>query len=88
MNARKRYLESDLDKLDSIKDDEIDYSDIPELDEKYLVEVELGSEDSQDEVLLKVDHEVLEFFKNQSKNYQVSMSHVLKAYVAASRHKK
>jgi hypothetical protein len=36
MTVKKKSIKSDLDRLDAMKDEDIDYSDIPELDESFL----------------------------------------------------
>ena len=36
MNANKSSIASDLKRLDAMKDEDIDYSDIPEADEEFL----------------------------------------------------
>jgi uncharacterized protein (DUF4415 family) len=83
MAARKKYIASDLEKLDRLSDDDIDFSDIPELDEDALVEVKLNPTKDQDELTLHIDHEVVEYFKHQGQNYEAMMNHVLRAYVNA-----
>ena len=37
----KKTIKSDLKRLDAMKDEDIDYSEIPELDEEFLREVEM-----------------------------------------------
>ena len=88
MNARKKYTPSDFERLDRMTDDDIDYSDIPELDESELTQVTLDFSDNVEELTLAVDHDVLEYFKEHSDDYQLSINRVLKAYVNAVQHKK
>lgn len=85
MTARKKYIKSDLSRLDRMTDDDIDYSDIPELDEATLSQVALNFSEKEEELTLKVDHDVLEYFKDHSDDYRESINRVLKAYVVAQR---
>ncbi len=36
MNEKKKYIISDLEKIDKMKDEDIDYSDIPALDDSFF----------------------------------------------------
>ena len=74
---------SDLKKLDAMKDSDIDYSDIPELDESFFTRVTVELPKPKDSITLRVDHDVLEWFKQQGKGYQSKINAILKAYAKA-----
>ena len=79
---------ADLARLDAIKDDEIDYGDIPELDAEFWVSAEIKTANQKAAVTMRVDEETLEFFKGeQPKGYTARMAAVLKAYVKAQQPK-
>ena len=78
-------IASDLKKLDRMKDSEIDYSDIPPLDESFFTKATVDLPKKKDSITLRIDHDVLEFFKNQGKGYQTLINAVLKTYVTVKR---
>jgi uncharacterized protein (DUF4415 family) len=71
---------SDLKRIDKITDAEIDYSDIPPLDESFFERATVNPPQRKDIITLRVDHDVLEFYKHQGKGYQTLMNGVLKMY--------
>lgn len=88
MNVKKNTISTDLKKLDGISDADINYSDIPELDESFFSQEPVVLPKKKDSITLRIDHEVLEFFKNQGKGYQTFMNAVLKTYVDSQKTKK
>ena len=60
---------------------EIDFSDIPELDESFFQSVKLLKSSPKKQITLRLDSDVLEYFRKQGKGYQKRMNDVLKAYV-------
>lgn len=78
----KRYnKELSLKELATIKDEDIDYSDIPPLDEAFWEKAELVEPDNTQQVTLRVKKSVLEAFKATGKGYQTRMNAVLETYV-------
>ena len=74
-------------RLDAMTDDEIDTSDIPELDQEWFKTAEVVLPHKKKAISLRIDREVLEWFQSNSKNrgYQTFMNAVLKAYVKAQK---
>lgn len=64
-------------------DKDIDYSDIPELDESFFTHPTVEISTSKDTITLRVDHETLEWFKQQGRGYQTRINAVLRSYVKA-----
>ncbi|WP_417490392.1 BrnA antitoxin family protein [Maricaulis sp.] len=64
-------------------DEDIDYSDIPELDEAWFAKAELRMPVTKEQVTLRLDVDILRFFKAQGKGYQTRINSVLRAYVDA-----
>ena len=83
MNAKKRSTTSDLKKLDNLSDTDIDYSDIPELDESFFKKEIVTLTQKKDSITLRIDHDVLEFYKLQGRGYQTLMNAILKMYAYA-----
>ena len=74
--------------LAEMPDDAIDYSDIPELDEKFWENAKLVLPETKERITLRVDKEVLDFFRTGGQGYQTRMNAVLRAYVEAQHSKK
>ena len=67
------------------KDENIDFSDIPELDETFWQQAELVEPDLTDQITLRVKRSVLAYFKAPGKGYQTRINKVLESYVRAQR---
>lgn len=72
-----------MEELANIKDEDIDFSDIPELDEEFWKNAKLVPPMGTTPVTLRVKNSVLEAFKAGGKGYQTRMNAVLEAYVKA-----
>lgn len=70
-----------IDELKQVKDEDIDFSDIPELDEEFWKNATVVHPDGTTPVTLRVKTSVLEAFKAGGKGYQTRMNTVLEAYV-------
>lgn len=70
-----------LQEINSIPDESIDTSDIPELDANFWEKAKLVEPITKKAISLQVDSDVLEWFKNQGKEYQSLMNSVLRSYV-------
>lgn len=69
-----------LAELAAIKDEDIDYSDIPELGDEFWKNARLVMPDRTQPVTLRVKQSVLDVFKAQGKGYQTLMNSVLETY--------
>ena len=78
--------EQRLKNLDEIKDKEIDYSDIPELDEAFWENAVIEYPEKKKPVTLRLDADVLEWFRSSGKGYQTRINSVLRSFYEA--HKK
>ena len=89
MNGKnlKAISQTDWNRIKGMTDDEVDLSDSPALDEHFFANarLRLPKNDSQRQVLLGVDAEVLEWFEDQGPNFQFRMSDALKEYADAHR---
>jgi uncharacterized protein (DUF4415 family) len=63
------------------RDQDIDFSDIPELDEVFWREAELIEPDLSEQITMRVKRYVLAYFKAPGKGYQTRMNRVLESYV-------
>lgn len=78
-----RKLKTDWAKIDAMSDDDIDYSDIPEQNENFFRTAVLRMPDTKAVVTLRLDRDVLKWFKNQGRGYQTRINALLRAYMEA-----
>ncbi len=74
-------------KLLAMRDEDIDYSDIPELDDDFWAKANVVMPKPKEQISIKVDREVLDYFRKDGPGYQTRMNAVLKSFVAAHRDK-
>lgn len=68
------------------KEKAIDYSDIPELSDDWFLRAKRAAHvPGKKQVSLRIDEDILEFFKQQGSRYQTKMHAVLRAYVDSSK---
>jgi uncharacterized protein (DUF4415 family) len=77
---------ADLKKLEMLSDDDIDYSDIPELTEEFWARARPNPlfKPRKTSTTLRIDSDVLAWFKAQGKGYQSRMNAVLRREMLAS----
>ena len=80
---RKKLSDLHVAEIANMPDEDIDYSDIPELDEAWFAKAELRLPVTKEQVTLRLDVDILRFFKAQGKGYQTRINAVLRAYVDA-----
>jgi uncharacterized protein (DUF4415 family) len=80
--SKKRLAE-----IDAIADKDIDTSDIPEVDEAFFrtARLVMPAEGSKTPVSIRVDDDVLKWFKAQGKGHLSRMNAVLRAYMLSHR---
>jgi uncharacterized protein (DUF4415 family) len=74
--SRKR-----LEKIQNIPDADIDTSDIPELDDRFWETAKMIAPISKKAVSIRLDSDILDWFKGQGKGYQSVINNVLRSYV-------
>lgn len=78
-----RDSRTDWRKLEKKPDALIDVSDVPELDEEFFREAKVRLPKGKQLVSLRIDSDVLDWFKRQGKGYQTRINAILRAYVRA-----
>ena len=80
---KKFERELTIEELAAMPDSEIDYSDIPELDEEFFRHARLviPDEDGKERITIRLSKRVLDFFRKQGQGYQTRIDAVLRAYV-------
>lgn len=69
--------------IKSIKEKDIDYSDIPELDKDFWDNAKPVYPRVKKAISIRLDEDIIEFFKEEGKGYQSKINNVLRRYVEA-----
>jgi uncharacterized protein (DUF4415 family) len=83
----KKPSETDLARIDAMRDEDIDTSDIPVIDEDFFSRATIRLPERKTSVTLRLDKDVVDWYKKQGKGYQTRMNAVLKAYMKAAARK-
>ncbi|MCH8511906.1 MAG: BrnA antitoxin family protein [Kiritimatiellae bacterium] len=85
MKAKNTIKESrtDWNRLKEMRDESIDISDVPELDRDFFSRAQVRMPKKKKAVSLRLDPDVLDWFKQEEKQYQTKINAVLRAYVEA-----
>jgi uncharacterized protein (DUF4415 family) len=75
---------TDWKRVDAMKDEDIDTSDIPELGEDFFRQAEIILPAKQS-VTIRLDTDVLEWFKSNGQGYQTRINKLLRRYMEAHR---
>lgn len=88
MKAKNTIRESrtDWNRLETMPDSDIEFSDIPKLDKSFFQRAHVRMPKRKRSVSLRIDPEVLDWFHHQGRGYQTRINAVLKAYVEANQH--
>jgi uncharacterized protein (DUF4415 family) len=78
-NSKKAPIKSRLRRPG--KSQKVDLSDIPETDAAFWADAELRLPQNKKGIFLRIDPEVLEWFKGKGKGYQTRINAILRRYV-------
>jgi len=81
MPAKERTIKSDLARIDKLRDEDIDYSDIPELDDEVFAQPLVPWPPKKETITIRVDSDVLGWFKRQGRGYQTRINQILRRYM-------
>lgn len=73
--------QTDWERIDKLTDEEIDTSDIPPLDDAFFANARLRMPRPQVPVTMRVDADLLDWFKNQDEEYESLINNALRSYV-------
>ena len=84
---KKRYSEPMTpEEIAALKDEDIDFSDIQPLDETFWKNARVVWPDQpKKQLTLRLDADVVDWFKSQGKGYQTRMNAVLRSFYEARR---
>ncbi len=67
-------------------DEGIDFSDIPKLGPDFWKNAKLRMPQKKDSVTIRLDHDVLVWFRDMGRGYQTKINAVLRSYMKSARH--
>jgi len=86
-SATSRQSRTDWARVDALKDEQIDFSDTPEIAPEVFVQAvvrrALKPVPRKALITLRVDRDVLEWFKKRGPGYQTKVNALLRAYMEA-----
>lgn len=81
--SKKRLTE-----IEAIRDEDIDYSDIPEADESFWRRAELQMPRPKKGIYVRLDADVIEWLKSKGKGYQTRMNAMLRVLMESDRRRR
>ena len=85
--ATSKKSRTDWKRVDALKDNDIDFSDMPEVSPKMfaraIVRRGLKPVSRKAQLTLRVDSDVLDWFRKQGQGYQTKINALLRAYMDA-----
>ncbi len=79
----KKKSGTDWERLSTMSDEEIDLSENPELGESFFSNAALRMPEPKKSVSIRIDKDVIEWYKRQGPGYQTRMNTVLRMYMQA-----
>lgn len=73
-------------RLESMVDEDINYDDIPELDEDFFKKVARPWPPAKKQLTIRLDEDVLEWLKGQGKGYHTRINHILRIAMDHQKH--
>jgi uncharacterized protein (DUF4415 family) len=70
-----------LARVDKLREEDIDYGDIPELDDAAFAQPLVPWPPNKETITIRVDTDVVGWFKRQGRGYQTRMNQVLRRYM-------
>lgn len=74
---------TDWERLEKMSDEQIDTSEVAERDEEFFRKAQVHLPAGKQLISLRLDRDVLDWFKRQGKGYQTKINAVLRAYIRA-----
>ena len=85
MHVKQKSIKSDLKRIDALTDDNIDYSDIAELDDQFFKDAKVVMPPGKKQLTIRLDKDMLEWMQSQGRGYQSRINAILRAYYEAHR---
>lgn len=68
-------------RLEALRDDEIDFSDIPEVDPRVFKRMEIRMPQPKELVSIRIDPDVLVWFRKKGRGYQTRINAILRSFM-------
>jgi len=81
LQKQKTGSRTDWNKLKNIKDRDIDTTEIPELDDSFWSNAIMGSPLRKQLISLRLDKDIINWFKASGPNYQTRINQLLRTYM-------
>ena len=81
--ARSKSLDAEIEKFRKLPDAGIDYSDIPETDATFWAKAEVSEPAGKTMISIRVDSDVLDWYRSHAHRYQTLINAVLRGYKEA-----
>ena len=81
MKDSKHYSQTDWERIDAMTDQDIDTSDIPPLDDTFFENAELRLPEPKQSITIRLDQDVLTWYRSFGKGYQTRINAVLRTYM-------
>lgn len=81
-----KQSKTNWDRVDALRDEDIDYSDIPSLTSDFFDQA-VQWPGNKELISLRLDPDVLAFLRKQGKGYQTTINILLRKYMEARKHK-
>lgn len=82
-NTTKKRSRTNWARIDALKDKAIDTSDIPEQGKAFFKQAVLRLPEPKTAVTIRLDQQVLKWFKSKGPGYQTRINALLRAYMEA-----
>jgi uncharacterized protein (DUF4415 family) len=79
----RKVLNAEIDRLRRKPDTDIDYSDIPKTDAAFWAKADVWVPSAKSMISIRVDRDVLEWYRRHARRYQTLMNAVLRKYKEA-----
>jgi uncharacterized protein (DUF4415 family) len=83
----KRQSRTDWKRIDALGDEDIDFSEIPKLGPEFFANAIVWP-GTKEQITLRLDPDVLKFFRKQGRGYQTTINAVLRKYMEAQEHRR
>ena len=81
--SMKIQSESDLQRVMNMADEDIDTSEMPELTDDFFKNARIRWPENKKQLTLRLDSDVVDYFKHLGKGYQSTMNNVLRKFMEA-----
>ena len=75
---------TDFKRLRALRDDEIDFSDIPQLGKSFWKAAKLTMPEPKDRLTIRVDRDIVQWLKKRGPGYQTRINAILRSYMEAT----